>query len=50
MEPPTKEHRQAGMEAPTIYVVDVLLSLHGVTNIQSGAYPLSCSCLCKLFP
>ena len=50
MEPPTKEHRQAGMEAPTIYVVDMMLSLHGVPNIQSGECPLSCSCLCKLFP
>ena len=36
MEPPTNEHTQAGMEAPTIYVVDMMLSLHGVPNIQSG--------------
>ena len=43
MEPPTNEHTQAGMEAPTIYVVDMLLSLHGVPNIQSRACPLSCS-------
>ena len=49
MEPPTNEHTQAGMEAPTIYVVGVLLSLHGVPNIQSGTCPLSCSSLCKLF-
>ena len=50
MEPPTKEHTQAGTEAPTIYVVDMLLSLHGVPNIESEACPLSCSYLYKLFP
>ena len=40
MEPPTNEHTQAGMEAPTIYVVYVLLSLHeGPPTIGVGDDP-----------
>ena len=49
---PSRLHRsvRGRTEAHTIDVVDVLISLHGVPNIQSGTCPLSCFCLCKLLP